>query len=175
MSTDPMSLMLESLNDQAYNDLLRDAATDNRIGAHDALVNKVVVDAWDDGRIRQKVQFTLLTANNAKADVTLSKLPTPEEVKEESAGWDQGRKRGVAHSIAMARQLVQNYGLAIDPATGLFGFAEGQRYKVQTGKRTDRNDKAKYFVTVVAFLAKDHAVGAEAATAAAAPSERPAF
>lgn len=165
----PSALML---NDEAYDQLLREAEKDNRLGDHDALVSKVVLDQWDDGRPRQKVTFVLLTANNAKADLTLSQLPTPEQVKAESATWEPGRKRGVANSIAICRQLAQHYGMAIDPALGMPRFVEGTKYKVKTGKRSDKNDTSKYFVQVIAFLSKDHAVGSQVA-AAGAPAAAP--
>jgi len=162
------------LDDAAYDQLLKDAEVDNRLGHHDAIVSKVVNDTWDDGRPRQKVTFTLLTANNAKADLTLSKLPTPEQVAAESATWDAGRKKGVANSISVCRQLVQHYGMTVDAQRGMPIFAEGQRYKVKTGKRSDKNDRAKYFVQVVAFLPKDHAVGSQVA-AQSGSTPAPAF
>lgn len=164
---DPASLML---NDEAYNKLLEEAAVDNRIGDHDAIVQKVVIDTWDDGRPRQKVTFLLTTANNAKADLTMSELPTPEQVMAEKATWDAGRKRGIASSISIRRQLAQHYQLPVSQATGMPAFAEGQRYKVKTGKRSDKNDRSKYFVQVIAFLPKDHAVGSQVAASGSAPA-----
>jgi hypothetical protein len=165
----PADLML---SDAAYDQLLQEAAVDNRLGDHDAIVSKVVVDTWDDGRPRQKVTFTLLTANNAKADLTLSELPTPEQIVAQKDNWDAGRKRGIANSIAIYRQLAQHYGVGRTPV-GVANIQEGQRYKVKTGKRTDRNDRSKYFVQVIAFLPKEHAVGSQVAAQSAGPA--PAF
>lgn len=160
------------LMDSAYDELLKEASVDNRIGAHDAIVSKVVNDTWDDGRPRQKTTFTLLTANNAKADLTLSQLPTPEQIRAEKDTWEPSRKRGIANSISVYRQLAEHYGVPM-LATGVPDIREGQRYKVQTGKRTDKNDRSKYFVQVVAFLPKDHAVGSQVAQQAGTPA--PAF
>ena len=170
MSTvDPMALML---NDSAYDDLLREAEIDKRVGDHEALVSKVVHDTWPSGDPRTKVDFVLLTANNAKADWTFSPPPPPEIVKAEKDKWEPGKLRAIANAVAMLRQLIKEYGVTIDEQ-GYPSIKEGDRFKIKTGKTKRNSDGTGGFIRVVAFLSKDRAVGEAAASAAA--SERPAF
>ena|SRR5687767_6525715 len=161
----PADLML---NDEAYNQLLKDADKDSRVGDHDAIVAKVTNDLWPSGDPRQKVDFTLITANNAKADLTLSPPPSPEQVKAESAGWEPGKKKAIANAIAIYRQAITLYGVAIKE-DGRLDLKEGQRFKVKTTK-TRRDDEGKGgFIRVIALLSKDHAVGSQVAAGAGAP------
>lgn len=162
---DPVDLML---NDAAYDELLKDAATDKRVGPHEAMVAKITNDKWPSGDPRTKIDFVLLTANNAKCDMTWSPPPTPEEVKAHKHEWPEEKVRGVASGITLGRQAIQHYGKTPDQ------FAQGERYKVQTVKtKRDANTGKGGFIRVVALLAKDHAVGEQAAAAVSA--EAPAF
>lgn len=166
MSVDPTELML---NDAAYDELLKDAATDKRVGPHEAMVAKVVHDKWPSGDDRTKIDFVLLTANNKKADMTWSRPPSVEEIKATKHEWPEEKVRGVAQNVTLARQCVQHYGKLPDQ------LVEGERYKIQTVKtRRDAEGKGG-FIRVVAFLSKDHAVGEQAAAAAAPAGDRPAF
>lgn len=169
-TTDPMELML---NDSVYNELLKDAEIDKRVGDHDALVQKIVKDKWPSGDPRTKVNFVLLTANNAKADWTFSPPPPPEVVKAEKDSWEPGKLKAIANSVAMLRQLIKEYGVTID-ADGYPDISEGDRFKVKTTKTRREQDGSGGFIRVIAFLAKDRPVGAEAATSATAGS-RPDF
>lgn len=164
----PAELML---NDEAYNQLLKDAEKDNRVGDHDAIIAKVTNDNWPSGDPRQKVDFVLVTANNAKADLTLSPPPSPAVVAAESANWEPGKKRGVAASINIYRQAIQHYGVAIT-SEGRLDLKEGQRFKVKTAKTRRDEDGKGGFIRVIALLPKDHAVGSQVAAsgAATAPS-----
>ena len=172
MSTDPMSLMLEQLNSSAYDELIKEAETDNRVGDHEALVQKVTNDKWRDGGLRQKFMFVLLTASNAKADWTFSPPPTPDQVAKESATWDAGKKRAIAGSIAQLRQLVRDYGVKLTKE-GYLDIREGQKFNVKTVKTRREADGTGGFIRVVAFLAKDRPVGEQAASAAG--GDTPAF
>lgn len=174
MSVDPTELMMNSLNDSAYDELLRDAEVDKRVGDHDAIVQKVTKDKWPSGDPRTKVMFVLVTANNAKADWTFSPPPAPEVVKAEKDSWEPGKLRAIANSVAMLRQLVKEYGVSVG-ADGYPSIKEGDRFKVKTAKTRREADGSGGFVRVVAFLSKDRAVGAEAAAQAASGGPAPAF
>jgi hypothetical protein len=167
---DPSELML---NDSVYDDLLREAEIDKRVGDHEAIVAKVVKDKWQSGDPRTKVDFVLLTAKNAKADWTFSPPPPPEVVKAEKDTWEPGKLKAIAQSIAQLRQLVKEYGVTIDE-NGYPNIKEGDRFKVKTVK-TRRDDQGKGgFIRIAAFLSKDRAVGEQAASAPAS-GEAPAF
>lgn len=171
-ATDPMSIMLNQLDSSVYNDLIKEAETDNRVGDHEALVQKVTNDKWRDGGLRQKFMFVLLTANNAKADWTFSPPPTPEQVEKEKETWDAGKKRAIAGSIAQLRQLVKDYSVKLTKE-GYLDIREGQKFNVKTVKTRREADGTGGFIRVVAFLAKDRPVGEAAASAGA--GEAPAF
>lgn len=163
-NVDPTDLMLDS---KAYDDLINEAAKDDRTGNHEAIVQKVVHDLWPSGDPRTKVTFVLITANNAKADDTLSPPPPPDVVEKEKGTWDRAKKQAISSAITKQRQLAKEYGV------GIAGIKEGMRFKVKTVK-TRRDDEGKGgFIRVVAYLPKDHVVGEQAAQAAAAPP--PAF
>lgn len=156
MSSDPMDAMFD-LNNSAYDEILNDASKDNRVGDHDAVVIGVVNDQWKSGDPRTKLQFKLLTANDAKADLTWSPPPAPEVYAAEKASWDRAKLQGVASGITVARQLVEHYGVTPNKVK------EGDRFKVKTVKNKEG------FVRVIAFLPKDAAAGTQAASAPSSP------
>lgn len=138
-------------NWEDYNDFLKDAEKDNRVGDHEAVISSIVDDTWPSGDLRKKVMFSLSTANNATADLTISELPDPETLKLEGAGYDNAKKRGIASGITIRKQLEQHYGKSPDD------LAEGDSFKVKTAKtRVDAEGKGG-FIRVIAFLPKDHA------------------
>ncbi len=129
-------------DDAAYRELEAEAAKDDRIGDHRFMVVKVTHDTWASGDPRTKVVGNLLTAHNAKADFTLSPLPSPEVVKAEKSTWDSTKKRAIAMSVSMHRALAA-YGLTRET------ISEGAELNVKTAKNKEG------FVRVVAILPKD--------------------
>ena len=55
---------------------LADAEKDTRVGKHQFEVTTVIHDAWNDGSPRYKFRGVLVTAGNAKCDLTMSAMPT---------------------------------------------------------------------------------------------------
>lgn len=152
---DPMSAM--NLQDSAYDELLKDAEMDNRVGDKQALVTSVVHDNWPSGDPRMKFGFVLTDANNAKADLTLSPPPTPEEVKAQKASWEPGKLRAIAQQVSIFRQFAQHYGISPDQ------IKEGDTFRVKTVK-TRRDEEGKGgFIRVIAVLPKAPAAGAATA------------
>ena len=148
-----------SVDYSAYDEFLTEAEKDDRIGDHDAKVTEVTNDFWPSGDARCKVRFDLLTANGT-ADITFSDLPTPEEIKAESAGWERGKKRAIANSISLRRQLDEEYGIS-----DIEGIKEGLTFRVKTVKtRVDPITQKGGFIRVIAFLPKSGLTGAEAST-----------
>lgn len=171
--TDPMTLML---NDSAYDELIKEAEIDKRVGDHRALVQNIVKDHWPEqygGHARTKVNFVLLTANNAKADWTFSPPPPPEEVKAKKATWEPGKLKAIASSVAVLRQIIKHYGVTID-AEGYPSISVGDEFNVKTAKTRREADGSGGFIRVIAFLEKDRPVGEEA-TKAASGGSRPDF
>lgn len=68
--------MSEPFDWSQYDGFIAEAEKDNRVGDHDAIVDNTAVEAWNDGSPRYKVNFLLLTAGNARADLTLGDLPS---------------------------------------------------------------------------------------------------
>lgn len=162
MSTDPMDVMFD-LSDSAYDELLTDAAKDDRIGNHRAVVIKAVNDQWKSGDARTKLQFILKTAGDSKADLTWSPPPPPDVYKAEKENWDRAKVQGVASGINLGRQLLEHY------ATLPHKIREGQIFIVKTAKNRDG------FIRVIAFLPKDTPVGKEAAAAAGSDAPKSPF
>lgn len=140
-----------ALDDSAYDELLKDAEMDNRVGDKEALVTTVVHDYWASGDPRIKIGFVLTDANNAKADLTISPPPSPEVVKAEKKTWEQGKLRAIAQTVAQYRQLAKHYGTSPDQ------IKEGDNFRVKTVK-TRRDEEGKGgFIRVIAFLPKQDA------------------
>lgn len=145
-----------------YDDFLKDADKDNRIGDHDALVVSVTDDQWPSGDPRRKILFNLTTANNAKADLTISPPPSPETLAAEGATYEAGKKRAIATTINLYKQLGQHYGKSPQQ------IKEGDTFKVKTAKTRIDADGKGGFIRVIAFLDKAHATGGATAAAATA-------
>ena len=148
--SDPMATM--NLDDSAYDELLKDADTDGRLGDREALVASVTHDTWPSGDPRIKVKFVLTDARNAAADLTISPPPSPEVVKAEKASWEPGKLRAIANTVSMYRQLATNYGISPDQ------IKEGDVFRIKTVKTKRLPDGSGGFVRCVAFLAKDGSV-----------------
>lgn len=165
MSSDPTDTMLQYSGD-VYDNLLKDAEKDIRVGDHDAICVKRALGTWPDGEPRYKFDFNLLTAGNAKADLTWSVPPSAEVIQAEKEEWGKSKEgqrkmRGIAHNVAIAREVIKHYNkLPLD-------IQEGEKFRVKTTK-TRRDDEGKGgFIRVIAFLAP--------AGAAAAPGSEPKF
>lgn len=145
MSYDPMQSMV--LQDSAYDELLKDAEMDNRVGDKNALVTTVMHDNWPSGDPRIKIGFVLTDAGNARADLTISEPPSPEVVKAEKKSWEQSKLRAIAGTVTMYRQLAQHYG------TSPNAIKEGDTFRVKTVKtRRDEETGKGGFIRVIAFL-----------------------
>lgn len=142
-----MSDNMDALFDySAYDDFVKDAEKDDRVGDHTFLVNSVVHDNWPSGDARYKFGGVLVTANNAKADLTMSPPPPPDVLKAESGGYAPGKKKAIANTITLYKQLGQHYGIPPEK------IQEGQEFRVKTTK-TRRDEEGKGgFIRVIAFL-----------------------
>ena len=97
-------------NDAAYAELESEANRDDRLGDQTFLVSEVRHETWPSGDPRIKVLGTLLTARNAKCDLTVSPPPAPEIVKELMPTWEPAKKKGIAATIAIYRDMSKHYG-----------------------------------------------------------------
>lgn len=158
--------MLQNYSGEAYDEFLKDAAIDNRVGKHNAIVSKVEDGTWPSGDPRRKIQFSLLTAGNSKADLTWSPPPPLEELmklKASQAKEDVSKKKAIAAAISVARQCAQHYGKAVTD------IREGDQFRVETVKtRRDKETGTGGFIRVVALLAPQDSNGAS-------PSSGPGF
>ena len=147
--------MTYDYNDDAYDQLIKETQIDNRVGNHLFLVTNVINDYWPSGDERCKIRGQLQTANNAKADLTISPPPSPEVVKAESKSWEDGKKKAIAQTISLYRQLRENY--AKDPTE----IQEGDVYAVKTVKTRVKEDGSGGFIRIAAFLSRNR-ISAEA-------------
>mgnify|MGYP001576703689 CR=1 FL=1 len=128
----------------AYNTFLDEADKDDRLGDQDFLITEKVVGHWDDGSPNVKLNGVLSSANNAKFNMMFSAPPAPDKL----ATVDSGRKRGIALSIRLLKELRDNYG--VTP----FSIEEGTTIRVKVDK--DKVDKAtgKYYLRGVSIKPK---------------------
>lgn len=152
MTTDALSAMYD-YSDAAYDELIKESEIDNRVGEGPAIVTKVTDDNWPSGDPRRKIMFSLLFAGNAKADLTISPLPSPEVIQAEKGSWDAGKKRAIANQVSIFRQFAQHYG--VSP----MNVREGDEFRVKTTKTKRNPDGSGGFVRIIAVLAKDAANG----------------
>ena len=150
-------------NDAAYDELLKDAEKDNRVGDHSFLVTKVVHDSWPSGDPRIKITGNLQSANNAKADLTISPPPPPDVVASQKGTWDTGKKKAIAGAITLYRQLAVNYQKSPEQ------IAEGDVFVVKTTKTKVDGDGKGGFIRIINFLPKDRLSAAASAAASDAP------
>jgi hypothetical protein len=155
---DPMAAM--NLADSAYDELLKDAEMDNRVGDKQALVTTVVHDNWPSGDPRIKIGFVLTDAGNAKADLTISPPPAPEVVKAEKKSWEPGKLRAIANTVSQYRQLAQHYGTSPDT------IREGDTFRVKTVKTRRDEEGRGGFIRVIAFLPPNAGASASASNSA---------
>lgn len=151
----------EITNWNDYDDFLKEADRDDAIGPQKLLVSEVIDDSWPSGDPRRKVRGTLTTARNAKADLTISPPPSPEVLKAEGASYESGKKRAIANTINLYKQLGQHYGKSPQQ------IVAGDEYNVQVVRTKRNEDGSGGFLRVIGFLSKDHKVGSEAQTAVA--------
>ena len=134
----------------AYDDFVKDAETDQRVGEHDAVVDSVELGAWPSGDPRWKVKFMLITASMASCDMTLSELPSPEQLKSDT-GMATGKKRAIAGQIRLYRELAENYNV-----TDVMKIEKGDTFRIKTVKtRIDPMTGKGGFIRVIALLPKD--------------------
>lgn len=151
--SDALSSMFSDYSDSAYDDLIKESEIDTRVGEGNAIVTKVTDDTWPSGDPRRKIMFSLLFAGNAKADLTVSPLPSPEVIKAEKGSWDSGKKRAIAQQVSIFRQFAQHY------QTSPMNVREGDEFRVKTIKTKKNADGSGAFVRVIAVLSKDAANG----------------
>jgi len=133
-------------DDPIYKQLEKEASQDNRVGDHEWLVTDATEGVWPSGDKMYKLRGVLTTANNAKADVTLSPPPSPEEIKATISTWSTGKKKGVASTVAMYKELAKHYHTTPEK------IGQGDTFKVKTVITRRNADGTGGFVRVVAFL-----------------------
>ena len=137
----------EILDDPAYTAFLNETNRDDRVGKHDVLVTEVRHETWEkSGEPRIKILGVLQTANNAKCDLTLSPPPPPEVIKAEGATWESGKKKAIASSITMQKNLMKWYSKKADQ------LQAGDVLRVQTAKTKIDKDGKGGFIRIVAVL-----------------------
>lgn len=141
--------MSTNYNDPIYDDL----AKDDRIGSHDWYVTEIKHDTWPSGDPRTKIVGSILTAsadNNGgkpKADLTISPLPSPDEVRAGKDSWTRGKKMAISAARNIYKQLAEFYHKSPDenPPNGFETIQEGDTFRVHIEKNREG------FCRVVAF------------------------
>lgn len=127
-------------NDAAYSELESEANKDDRLGDQTFMVTEVRNEQWPSGDPRIKVLGILTTARSAKCDLTVSPPPAPEVVKELMPTWEPNKKRAIAQTISIYRDMSKHYGKT--PET----LAQGDEINVKIVKNKEG------FIRVAAIL-----------------------
>ena len=128
---------------------------DDRVGSHDWYVTEIKHDTWESGDPRTKIIGAILTASpdnkggKPKADLTISPLPSLDEIKAHSKEWTRGKRMAVATARNIYKQLAELYHKSPDEQVldGLEPIAEGDVFRVHIEKNREG------FCRVVAFKA----------------------
>lgn len=136
----------DNYDDAVYDAFIKSANKDNRVGDHDWIVSTVKHEAWDDGTPRIKIIGNLITANNAKADLTISPPPPKEIIASEGASWNAGKKKAIASAIQAHRNFAKFYGKTAET------IVEGDLFRVKTVLTKRNLDGTGGFVRVIAIL-----------------------
>lgn len=134
---------LQDYSGSAYDDFLRDADKDNRLGDQDFLVTETIRGTFpNSGDPYLKLNGVLSSANNSKFNITFGSVP------KDLSTIPAEHKRGTALTIRLMKELREHYGVA--PAQ----VEEGMTLRVKIDK--DKEDKAtgKYYLRAVAIKPK---------------------
>ena len=145
-------------DDPMYGQAAREALIDNRVGNHDFMITQVEEGTWPSGDSFMKYRGVLLTADNAKTELTLNDPLTPEQMREEYPKMEAKAKKAVGHNITKLIALKQNYGI-----TNLDQLTVNTVLRVKTEK--DRNG----FIRVMVILPKTESTNQAASNAADVP------
>lgn len=131
-----------------WDDLDKEMSVDNRLGNHDFVVDSVNRGQWPSGDEYIELAGRLVTAEN----FDIRKRFTPALSEDELAARLPNLDRAAKQSALLAHRndeiLQKEYGIT------LAQIKQGDTFKVKTDKRTDKNDKSKYYVDLIAFLPK---------------------
>lgn len=125
-----------------YDEFLAAADKDDRVGDHDFMVGEVLAETWPSGDPRLKVKGALLTANNAKADITWSPPPPAAVLKDQATTMEGGKRKAIASAIRFAKNLAEDYGRTVE------GLKVGDVLRVKVVKNKEG------FIRIVALLPK---------------------
>ena len=142
----------------AYDTFIDEAEKEDRIGEHDAVVDSIELGSWPSGDKRYKIQFMLITARMAKADLTLNELETPEELEARAPTMEQWQKRKAAQETKIYRVLAQHYNVM-----DLMKIERGDTFRVKTYKtKVDPITQKGGFIRVGMILEKQGDIEAPA-------------
>lgn len=88
-----------------YDQFLKDAERDDRLGRQTMAVTQVTPGSWPSGEAYTQVDGVLTTAGNAMVNFRLSGLPSAEKMA--AASGDSKMKRALAQTINMHKALAK--------------------------------------------------------------------
>lgn len=133
------------------------AEHDDRLGDHDVIVMNAASGMWDDGSPRVNMSLELLTANHAKAFLTISKPASKAEIEAMKASGDKRVGMGKVLNNNLFMQLKQHYDITPDQ------IKEGDKFRMSFVRKGQTN-----FVRVIKILPAE-AIGKDGAATDDAP------
>lgn len=141
-----------------WDDLDKEMSVDNRIGNHDFVVDSVSRGQWPSGDEYIEVAGRLTTAENFDLKKRFTPALSDEELAERLPNMDRAAKQSALLAHKNDEVLQKEYGLKLEQ------IKQGDTFRVKTDKRTDKNDKTKYYIELIAFLPKTAALSGNGST-----------
>lgn len=141
-----------------WDDLDKQASTDDRIGNHDFVVDAINDGEWEPGRKYRELDGRLTTANNFNVKQRFNVTPDEDVVAANMKTWP----RNIVQSVNLSHQndlvLEKEYGTSLDKVK------PGDTFRVKTDYQTDKNDRTKKYIRIVNFLPKTASLSGNGST-----------
>lgn len=141
-----------------WDDLDKEMGVDNRLGNHDFVVDSVSTGNWPSGDAYIEIGGRLTTADNFDIKKRFSPALSDEELQTRLPNLDRAAKQSALLAHRNDETLQKEYG------TTLAQVKQGDVFRVKTDKRTNKNDKSKYYIEIINFLPKTAALSENSST-----------
>ena len=138
--------MSENNSWESYDDLIEEGEADGRIGDHIAVIDQLVKDAWKSGDKRYKAIVKLVTANDARADFTLTERKSKDATRKELRDAPLNMRKAITSNLRMHEELHRYFDKTMED------LKEGDKLGVKTVKtKRDPITGKGGFIRVIAF------------------------
>lgn len=135
-----------------WDELDKEMSVDHRIGSHVYVIDSVSTGQWPSGDSYIELDGRLTTADNFNLRQRFSPSLTDEQLQQRIKDMDRAAKQSALLAHRNAEVLEKEYG------TSLENIKAGDTFRVKTDKKTDKNNREKYYIQLISFLPKTAAL-----------------